>query len=89
MATAFLLQFSGAVVGRLHAEEQLELAHGASEAEVSAWVAEFLGARAAHTSLISSLARALVACPGVEELYADDEQLRELVNDVPASVLPR
>lgn len=89
MATAFLLGFSGAVVDRLLAQEQLQLAQGATSSEVSAWVAEFLGTRDQGASLISSLARAFVACPGVEELYADDDDLRELVNDVPPSVLPR
>lgn len=89
MPTAFLLGFSRSVVGQLVASGELTLAGGAVEDDVAGFVAEDLGGRELGSSLISSLTSALVACPAVDELFADDERLREVVNDVPPSVLPR
>ena len=39
--------------------------------------------------MASFMARAILDCPDVHELYADNDRLKELVTDLPAAVLPR
>ena len=88
MATVFLLAFSRSVIGRLTRDRSLILAPGATEGAAAEFVAEFLGARKPANSLISSLSAALLACPEVEEVYIDDDELKAVVDDVPRADLP-
>lgn len=81
MATPFLTGFTRAVVGALEARELVEIAPGAHE-DVIAFVAERLGGASEGASLISALSAALLAAPGVEELFVDDGQLKRLVQDL-------
>ncbi len=80
MSTPFLHGFSRAVVDALLAEGLLEVADGARD-RVIAHAARVL-AEAEHRSLVSTLAGALVGCPETLELYADDEQLKQLIQDL-------
>ena len=89
MVSKFLLGFSESFVGRLLADGRLQLVPGAETPEVVTFVAEQLADQEPGQSLIAALAGALEACPAVEEIFADDEELREAANDVPASALPR
>jgi hypothetical protein len=72
-----------AVARALHdliAEEQLVLAAGATEeALVAAVLARFRTAPAS-AQLGPFLVQVLIASPLVDELYADDEELKELFN---------
>ncbi len=89
MSTKFLEAFSGAVVERLVAEGHLDLEPSGRVDDVVRHVAEALGGEAQNRSLISTVSKALLSCPLVAELYLDDEGLRDLVNDLPPTVLPR
>ncbi len=73
--------FSRAVVERLVREGQIELV-ASSEERVVQFVAAALGGAHEGSSLISTLARALLACPDVDELYLDNVGLKELVGDL-------
>jgi hypothetical protein len=78
--SAFVVGFVHAVVERLVASGELELAPG-TEARVAA----FVGARVADgkpRSLVSAVGEALVACPDVVEVFADDERLKEVIDEV-------
>ena len=81
--------FSESYVARLIADGHLCLAEGAKAEEVSDFVAAQLAEQESGQTLIAALAQALEECPSVDELYADDETLRDLANEVPASALPR
>ncbi len=81
MASSFLLGFSRAVLDALLAAERVELKAGSGE-EVVNFVAGRLDAAREGSSLLSSLESALIACPDVEELYADLDELKELVEDL-------
>lgn len=81
MSTPFLMAFAHAVVLRLLAAEVLVVAPG-DEERVMLFVANYLGTEAQGGSLISGLERALLACPEVDELFADLERLKELVDDL-------
>lgn len=82
MPTAFMTGFATAICARLIADHRLELAPGADPAEVAAFVAEALTRRSQFAGLVTSLSAALIACPAVEELFADDAELQQLVNDL-------
>jgi hypothetical protein len=40
-------------------------------------------------SLVSTVVRALLEAPGVDELYADNDTIKDLITDMPATALPR
>ncbi|MEZ4318260.1 MAG: hypothetical protein R3F61_12190 [Myxococcota bacterium] len=88
MSSPFLVAFVEAVVGRLLDRGDLEIADGETDAVVHA-VAARLGTAGQGESLVSTLSKALLACEAVEELYADDMDLKELITDLPTDVLPR
>lgn len=81
LSTPFLRGFSRAVLAELIAQGQIETMPGHEEA-VALFVAEYLGAVPSGGSLITSLARALILCPHVEELYADDQTLKQVVQEL-------
>lgn len=81
MSTPFLYRFSAVVVRRLLDGERLEVVAGREE-EVVRFVADALTDAREGSSLVSTLTRALLASPDVEELYADEDELKELINDM-------
>lgn len=81
MSTPFLTNFSAAVVRQLVQRGLLEVAPGREEAVVAHLAAELFAAREG-SQLIHTTARALLSAPDVEELYADDAELIELVQDL-------
>lgn len=83
MSTPFLVGFAERVVDRLLADDLVVLASGGRTAAVL-FVAEFLATTAQGGSLISGLEQALIRCPQVDELYADLDRLKQLVDDLPS-----
>ncbi len=81
MSTSFLMGFSEALIDRLLAEGLLEVAPGGRD-RVVIYVANYLGTVARGGSLLSSVEAALLGCDAVEELYADLDQLKDLVEDL-------
>jgi hypothetical protein len=81
VATPFLLTFSAHLVDALADRRMVELAPGA-EADVAAFVATRL-AEAGQRSLLSALSRALLEADGVIEVFASDDELKELIQDLP------
>jgi hypothetical protein len=81
MTTPFLTRFSAHLVRRLVEQQRLELEEGA-EAETALWLARHLAERR-NVSLVSEVSRALLSAPGVVELFADDEELKELIVELP------
>ena len=79
MSTTFLMGYSTALVHALLEDELLEVTEGA-EPSVVAFVAGYLAEHRDGQSLISLTARALLACGEVDELYADNERLKEVVD---------
>ncbi|MBT3219497.1 MAG: hypothetical protein HN348_10430 [Proteobacteria bacterium] len=80
MTTPFLLAFSTAVLLELERQQMVDL-NGATE-RVAIYVANYLGTEARGGSLISGLSAALISCPEVDELYADNEQIKQIVDDL-------
>jgi hypothetical protein len=77
----FLLAFSHELVWRLLAEELLLVREGTTDRVI--WrLSEHLAAQKQGASLISSVSAGLLAIPEVEELFADDDELRDLVTDL-------
>jgi hypothetical protein len=89
MSTRFLTAFAEALVAALVAEELVALAPGATPASAAAELAGFLGTRTFGAQLVPSVVAGLVAAPAVEELYADDDRVRELIEALPPTSLPR
>ncbi|HHO53516.1 MAG TPA: hypothetical protein ENK18_22265 [Deltaproteobacteria bacterium] len=81
MSTSFLLGFSQALIARLRADGLVEITEGQIP-RVEVYLTNYLDTRARGCSLLSSVEAALLACPEVEELYVDLEQLKELVEDL-------
>ena len=81
MGSPFIERFVEQVVGRLLELEQIEITPGSAQPLV-----EGVAARLTHlpegAQLIASLSRALIESPHVEELYADDTELKEIVGDL-------
>jgi len=82
MSTPFLRRFSTTVVTRMRAEGLLVVGP-AGEAPVIAYVANALGSER-HVSLVSTVSRALIACPDVEEVYGDDGDIKAIIDDMDA-----
>lgn len=87
VSTPFLINFTEAIVRTLLERGELELS-GDRDAVV-AFVSQNLASGGEGRSLISTFTAALLACPDVEELYADDETLKELVTELPRDLLHR
>jgi hypothetical protein len=81
VSTPFLYRFSVIVVRRLLQGDRLEVVQGREE-QVVRHVADALTQAREGSSLVSTLTRALLASPDVEELFADEDELRELINDL-------
>lgn len=77
MSTPFLLAYATAVVRALVAGGRMELC--GSEADTAEELAVFLEGRKGH-SLISSTSRGLLASEHVEELFADDDEIKAIVD---------
>lgn len=81
MSTPFLIRFSEAVVSRLVARGRVEIAAG-QEQRVVAFVAAALAEAREGAQLVSTMSAALLRCPDVEELYADEDELKQTVDDL-------
>ena len=81
MSTPFLTGFVTRVVVALLAGGHLEVVPG-SEERVIAFVAGKLSSSSQGSQLIDSLSRALIVCPEVEELFIDDDDLKELITEL-------
>jgi hypothetical protein len=82
MSTPFLLQFASSLVPALCEHGDVELFPGATQNAVVAFMADRLGGARDGSSLVSTVVAALVACPEVEELYADNETLIARIEDL-------
>jgi hypothetical protein len=83
MTTPFLVGFAEAVVSLLERSDLVEIRQG-GQARVVVFVAEWLETEARGGSLLSNLEKALIACPDVEELYANLDDLKTLVDGLAA-----
>ena len=86
MSTPFLLGFTRAILRELLSEQLIEVQVGAEDL-VIAYVADFLRDMPEGNSLISSLARGFIECPYVDELYADNHQLKLMVQGLESAAL--
>ena len=77
MSTPFLLAYASAVVRALVARDRIDLC--GSEEEAAKDLATFLAGRKGH-SLISSTSLALLGSDHVTELYAEDEEIKDIVD---------
>ena len=80
MTSPFLQNFSAKLVTRLDEDGHLLLS--VPREEVVEFVANHLGGLSEGRSLLSELVSALLDCPGVEELYADDDTLKQCLEDL-------
>jgi hypothetical protein len=78
MSTPFLDAFSRALVQRLVDDGQLVVAEGAL-GPVAVYLAEDLAKDQPGRSLVSSVSRALLACPSVEDLFASDDAIKAAI----------
>lgn len=81
MATPFLLHYAASILQSLVNADLIEIREGQHEVVVRYLAAELHRQREAG-SLISCTSRALLACEEVEELFADDEEIKELVQSL-------
>jgi len=86
LSTPFLQSFTRAILRALLSEALIEIQVGTEEL-VIAYVADFLGGVPEGGSLISSLARGFIQCPYVEELYADNDHLKLMVQGLESAAL--
>ena len=85
MSTPFLTRFARAVVSRLVDQGRLELVDASPEPTVAHLAAQLGQAR--NRSLISTITNALVMSPHVEELYADDVEVKAIVDELERTVI--
>lgn len=83
MTTPFLVGFAEAVVSLLEERRLVEIREG-GRSRVVVFVADWLSTEARGGSLLSHLERALIACPDVDELYADVDDLKRVVDGLAA-----
>ncbi|TVQ94091.1 MAG: hypothetical protein EA397_02985 [Deltaproteobacteria bacterium] len=81
MSTPFLLHYAASLVQALLDEDLIEIRAGQEEVVVR-YLAKELQLRGEGRSLISCTSQALLRCDQVEELFADDDEIKELVQDI-------
>jgi hypothetical protein len=81
VSTPFLIGFARVLLVQLLAEKLIEVQPG-HEDRVILYVADYLAQAGEGASLVSSLARALLTCPQVVELYAEDRDLKRVVQEL-------
>jgi hypothetical protein len=81
MPTRFLLNYAARLIDALLDAGLVEIAPGRADAVV-AYLAAELHEHARGGSLITCTSRALLACPDVVELYADDDELKRVVDEL-------
>jgi len=86
VSTPFLQSFVRAILRELLSEQLIEVQVG-SEDLVILFVADFLGGVPEGNSLISTLARGFILCPHVDELYADNDQIKRMVQNLGSTAL--
>ena len=77
VSTPFLTAFAQALVARLVAQELLEIE--GPPGVVALFLAAKLDERKPGMQLISTISTGLIACPEVVDLFADDDQIKEIV----------
>jgi len=87
--SSFLLAFTDHIVRQLLDDGDLLLQPDATPEAVIQEVADFLAQRGQGHSAISSFSKGLLACDGVDELFADDDAIKQIVDGMPRNVLPR
>lgn len=86
--TPFLTGFAESVLKRLLDDRAVELSPTAeSEDRAALFLANWLATRPQGSSLLSSLEAGLLACPEVNELYADLDGLKAIVDDLGESAV--
>lgn len=83
MSTPFLDAFALGLVVRLVEQEQLLIEPGRTNA-VIAFVASDLAAPKEGRSLISTVSNALICCPDVIDLFADNDAIGKVITDMGA-----
>lgn len=81
MSSPFLRRFVEQVLNSLEARDGIEIAPG-RRVELVVEVSGALGTAGEGKQLVASLSRALLASELVEELYLDDDELKELIGDL-------
>lgn len=81
MTSALLYRFAETLVHRLIEQELLEIEEGRTE-DVVERLTEHLG-RVKHSSLISAITAGLVDDDDVVDLYADDDQIKAIIEQMP------
>lgn len=81
MSTPFLTGFANALVVTLLERDLLEV-QAEQGGRVVRYLADHLGTHARGGSLLSNVEAALLSCPEVEELYADIDSLKVVVEDL-------
>lgn len=84
MSAPFLVRFVDQIVTHLEAHDEIELVPG-RRADVVREVGGRLGTLGKGAQLITSLSKALIEHDGVEELFIDDEELKERVGELDPS----
>lgn len=79
LSTPFLTAYAHRVVHRLVGAAAIEIEPESID-EVVAFVADYLASRPQGFSAISSTSKALIMCPNVVELFADDDEIKEIVD---------
>ena len=78
MSTPFLTGFATRILSELLAGEHIEIVPGSAE-RVARFVAGGLHGLGEGHQLVSSLAKALIDCPDVVELYIDNDALKDVI----------
>jgi len=80
VSTPFLAAYAHAIVQSLVASDLLLLS--GDPHQVAAYVAADLARDSPARSVVASTAAALIACPDVEELFADDDDIKAIMDDM-------
>lgn len=87
MSSPFLLSFTESIVVRLVDDGDLLLTGPPDD--VIRHVASALQAAGENKQLVTTLTRALITSSAVDELYADDDRLKEIITELPFTAIRR
>lgn len=80
MSTPFLLAYATGIIDRLVARDLLLLQPDGRDAAIEALAASLAAVK--RGSILSSTTAGLLKAPTVEELFADDDDLRDILDEM-------
>lgn len=87
MSSRLVEGFADALVRRLVSEGHIEIKVGSQERVIAALATRLVATRRLGAAVVPAVVGALLDIPEVVEVFVDDDALREMIRELPASIV--